>query len=670
MARATLEMFLKLTGVNKTSQGLDKVSKSTKKLDTDVKNSTKANAQFSAGMSGLGKTAIAGGALFAAKSLADFSLAAIQAASSAQEAAGAFETTFAGAAEKLNKELAKNANLFGLTQSEAQQLISVFGSVAQGIGFTQQESADLSSELFVLAGDIASFNNITAGAEPVLQAFRSALVGEREALKTYGIAITEAEVQTKAFEQTGKTSADELTRQEKALATTALLFERATVQIGNAEREASGFAAQMLIARSSTQELREELGEELLPAAGEILSVFNEMRDEATPDLIDTFEDLNLQVLGLVEGFERLRGLFRPDDYEEINKQLEEQFNLFPNGIFGLKGLGRERLKEIELEKEQKIQTQELVKQFENYNAAQEKITKSFVKHRQGIAITRVATQKYGEEIDKKLNPIFGEQNALLLTNFQLETNRHTLLKLITSANDNVAAAEQARADAMKTVEQLQIDENVRDAEAAIRKAELQTQIALLTEAQSKGKDVTLDLQLATALLADAENELITDSPALITARENLEIAEDNLRKATDKQKEAIEKRNNMLVESEKDFDNAIEYNNRYKDAVNESIKKQNELLKKFKEIERAGGGGFAPSEPTPKPPPELKAPPSSVETPPDTVGDQSNVDTNKGGGGGAAQMFNFVLELDGDELQKYQIRGQQQGKTFNIVGQ
>jgi hypothetical protein len=267
MARATLEMFLKLTGANKTSKGLDKVSKSTKKLDTDVKNSTKANAQFSAGMSGLGKASIVGGALLAAKSLADFSLAAIQAASSAQEAAGAFSTTFGDAAEKLNKQLEKNANLFGLTSSEAQQLISVFGSVAQGIGFTQEESADLSAELFNLAGDIASFNNITAGAEPVLQAFRSALVGEREALKTYGIAITEAEVQTKAFEQTGKTSADALTRQEKALATTALIFERATVQQGNAAREASGFAAQQLIARSATQELREEL---------DLLSILNE----------------------------------------------------------------------------------------------------------------------------------------------------------------------------------------------------------------------------------------------------------------------------------------------------------------------------------------------------------------------------------------------------------
>ena len=145
MARATLEMFLKLTGADKTSRELDKVSKTTKELDNTVKNSSKQNEQFAAGMSGLNKAAIAGAAIFAGKSLLDFSLNAIQAASSAQEAAGAFGTTFAGSAEKLNNELAKNANLFGLTQAEAQQLVGVFGAVAQGIGFTQQESADLSS---------------------------------------------------------------------------------------------------------------------------------------------------------------------------------------------------------------------------------------------------------------------------------------------------------------------------------------------------------------------------------------------------------------------------------------------------------------------------------------------------------------------------------------------
>ncbi len=533
MARATLEMFLKLTGANKTSQELQKVSKSTKDLDNDVKNSAKSNEQFAAGMSGLGSAAIAGAAAIAGKSLLDFSLSAIQAASSAQEAAGAFGTTFGGAAEKLNEQLAENANLFGLTTAEAQQLISVFGSVAQGIGFTQQESADLSSELFNLAGDIASFNNITAGAAPVLQAFRSALVGEREALKTYGIAITEAEVQTKAFELTGKNSADALTRQEKALATSALIFERATVQQGNAAREASGFAAQTLIARSATQELREELGEELLPAAGEVLRVFNEIREDSTPALIDRFSDLNLQILGVVSVFENLRDVLSFGD-KETQENLRTQV-AFGNQLQRVgavfKALGLVRKTDIAVEKAQEIQTQKLNEQFSNYNHNINEITKSFVKNRQGVSINRVAYAKFGEEIDKKLNPIFGEQNALLLTNIQLETDRHKLLNLVRSANDDVTAATLNRNQAAKELQELQIQENVNDAQAAIKKAELQTQIAFLTEAQNSGKDVTLDLQLATAELAEAEFELANDSDRLKLAQDALVIAENNLQR-------------------------------------------------------------------------------------------------------------------------------------------
>jgi len=653
MARATLEMFLKLTGANKTSQGLDKVSKSTKELDKDVKNSAKNNEQFAAGMSGLGATAIVGAAGLAAKSLLDFSLSAIQAASSAQEAAGAFGTTFGGAAEQLNKQLAENANLFGLTTAEAQQLISVFGSVAQGIGFTQQESADLSSELFNLAGDIASFNNITAGAAPVLQAFRSALVGEREALKTYGIAITEAEVQTKAFEQTGKNSADALTRQEKALATSALIFERASVQQGNAAREASGFAAQTLIARSATQELREELGEELLPAAGEVLRVFNEIREDSTPALIDRFSDLNLQVLGLVSVFEGLRDVLSFGD-KETQENLRTQI-AFGNGLQRvgavLKALGIVRKTDIAVEKAQEIQTQNLIEQFENYNAAQEKITKSFVKQRQGIAITRVATQKYGEEIDKRFNPIFGEQNRLLLTNIQLETDRKKLIDLITDANASVIRATQQRNQANKELNELQIQENVNDAEAAIRKSELQTQIALLNQAKASGKDVTNELRLAEAQLAEAEFELANDSDRLLLARERLDIAEQNLQRAIENQEKAIQKRNDELVRSI--------------DLTNEQTNANKVLANTITglggtDFGRLVSQGFVSLGSTPA---------EGVTTPSDTLANQSAVSEAQKGGGETTVIIPVTI---GDEkidevIQKVNVRTQTQGKTFSI---
>jgi|9_EtaG_2_1085328.scaffolds.fasta_scaffold00093_3 hypothetical protein len=570
MASATLEMILKLSGVDKTSRGLDKVSDSSKKLDSSVKNSEKTNAKFSAGMSGLGKTAIAGASIFAAKKLGDFALSSITAASAAQEAAGAFGTTFGDAAEDLGIELSKNANLFGLTTSEAKQLIGIFGAVAQGMGFTQDESADLSSNLFGLAGDIASFNNVTAGAEPVLRAFQSAIVGEREALKTYGIAISESEVQTKAFTMTGKSSADALTRQEKALATSELLFEKAAVQIGNAEREAGGFAAQMLTTRAATQELREEVGDQLLPAAGLILGAFNEFVEDVSPLVVGAFGLVGDAITTTAELTDKGRDAFTDfiaryilgqrvidgskDAIDEFNNTLEEENKILnENSVTLFNAAGT---------------SQDLMHVVTGMRKAYSSFTRDIQENRSQVLINTTQFKKMGTVLEKELHPIFGESNALIMTNMQLERDRKLLLDLITSANDDVATATDNRNRAASRLNELQIDENIADAEAAIRKSELETRIGFLTDAQEKGKDVTLDLALAEAELAEAEFELINDSPQLISAREDLELAERNLETAVDNQKLAVEKRNEALIIGNDIIDKSIDKSNEFKDSL------------------------------------------------------------------------------------------------------
>jgi len=535
MARTTLEMFIKLIGADKVGRALDSTSKKIKNTQKQVDKGTKENAKFAAGMSGLSKTAIVGSSLLAVKALGDFSISAIQAASSAQEAAGAFGTTFGNASEKLNNQLSKNANLFGLTSSEAQQLISVFGSVAQGIGFTQEESADLSSELFDLAGDIASFNNITAGAAPVLQAFRSALVGEREALKTYGIAITEAEVQTKAFEQTGKDSADALTRQEKALATTALIFERSSVQQGNAAREASGFAAQMLIARSATTELQEEIGEELLPAAADLLGVFNSLRETATPDLITKFGNLGLTIQGTVEAFERGRDFFddfmdffRPDDYEEFNKELRETNRIYTDGILGLRGLGRER-------RADKEETAELVKQLSNYASAQAIINKSIEKNRFIVRNLIPQNKKLGESFKKDLLPTLDRIAKIY--------------GIINKESGETVEQDNELEEATNAVAEAQRKEALSTAEEALQKKQLQQEIAELIFFQQQGKDVTEELALAQERLKDVEFELTRESEELRDAKKNLAEVESEMESAVDESNSAIQEQIDAINE-------------------------------------------------------------------------------------------------------------------------
>lgn len=671
MARATLEMFLKLTGANKTSQGLDKVSKSTKKLDKDVDDTSKSNAKFAAGMSGLSKAAVVGAATIAGKSLLDFSMSAIQAASAAQEAAGAFGTTFGGAAEKLNNQLKQNANLFGLTTSEAQQLISVFGSVAQGIGFTQSESADLSSELFNLAGDIASFNNITAGAAPVLQAFRSALVGEREALKTYGIAITEAEVQTKAFEQTGKTSADALTRQEKALATSALIFERSSVQQGNAAREASGFAAQTLIARSATQELREEMGEELLPAAGEVLRVFNELREDSTPALIQRFSDLNVQVLGAVGLFEDLRNTLSGGNEEQsrFSKFLDRGTTSF--NVFGkvLKARGLAQQAQILIDRKQKESTEELVQQFDNYANNTSIINKSLNKNKSLVNLLIPTQKKFGTTIKKDVLP-FAEKLA-------------GILGISAKQIKDLTDLQEGRDDAQKDLNRALEEEGLITAQEALRKKELQQQIAELTFFQGQGKNVTEELAVAQEELRLIELALQRESDQLVEARKRAKEAQEELDDATGKgtsametQLEAAQNLQDVLdLFGTDNFQDSITdaadiLNITWAEAINGALENYKTLLEKVEgrslleildeQLSQLNlPGGFIPN-------PLIG---NSVSTPADTLGDQSGISTNNTNN--AEQTFIIPVYI-GDEkvdevIQKSTNRQSTQGKTLSI---
>ena len=613
MARATLEMLLKLTGADKTSRGLDKVSKATKELDNSVTRSGKSNAKFAKGMSGLSKVAITGGALFATKSLIDFSKSALDAAVNAEEAAAAFETTFGTAANRATAFLEDFANMAGLTVGEAQQLQATLGAVAQGIGFTQEASADLTIELTKIAADVASFSNISAGAEPVLQAFRSALVGEREALKTYGIAITEAEVQSVALLKTQKRSTDELTRQDKAYATLTLIQEKAAVQIGDLERTQASFANQSRILNAELRQFREEVGEELIPVAAELLPIFREFAFEIAPILIEGFGKMAQSIGDLVLANERLKGMTFFEKYKaqamgKTIKDLADEYRIFSD--------------RIDLTAETIIQA----------SINQGLLNKKQEQARQTSLKAQVQYKKVADTVDRFLNPIFGEQNALLITNMQLEMDRKKIMELVTSANDDVAAATKNRNSAAKDLQELQIAENIADAEAAIRKNELTTQIGILTRAERDGKDVKAELALAQAELAEAEFELANDSDRLVLARDALNLAESNLEKAIARRSKAIKDSRDMLV-----YENtALDANTEAKKRNAEATQRQIDLLRRFMEIERSGGGGFA-------------APPSGgspAPEPPPLVGDESLVSSPRGGSGSGGGQTLVKIEL------------------------
>jgi len=276
-----------------------------------IRKSDTALGKFSRGLGKVGSAAATGFGIVGAAATAA-GIQAVQVASDANEAAAAFDETFGVAAQSAGEFVEGFANKAGLADFELKQLLATSGAVLQGINFTAEGSADLSQKLATLAGDVASFSNVQGGAEPVLQAFTKALLGERESLKTFGIAILEADVQQQAFIMTGKTSAKELTKQEKALATYELLLQKTKVQQGDLNRTQESFANVSRKVSAEIKEVQANLGKELLPVASELLPVISELVEDLAKGFAPIMQELAPIISRVVDLFQVLAPVLLP----------------------------------------------------------------------------------------------------------------------------------------------------------------------------------------------------------------------------------------------------------------------------------------------------------------------------------------------------------------------
>lgn len=193
---------------------------------------------------------------------------------SVEETASKFETVFGPAADGVQAFIDDFGVMAGLSQTAAKEIVATTGAIVQGMGLAQRASADYAEEVVRLAGDLTSFNDIPI--EETAHAIQSAITGERESLKRLGIVILETDVQRRAMLDTGKEVAKQLTQEEKALATLALITERAGVAIGDLERTQESSANQARQLAADLQNLKETLATALMPVMGEFLTAIRE----------------------------------------------------------------------------------------------------------------------------------------------------------------------------------------------------------------------------------------------------------------------------------------------------------------------------------------------------------------------------------------------------------
>ena len=255
---------VEITGRDKTAAGFKKAQNSLRRFAASAKRIV------SSIVIGVGAL----GAAFAGISVKLFAIG-----SDALETASKFEATFGASTDSVTAFAEEFRKMAGITRAESQAILANTGAIAQGLGFTQEQSAALSAQVVKLGGDLASFNNVEGGTVSATEAVNAALVGQTERLRSMGIVLLATDIQERALINSSKSVASELTKQEKATAALQLITERAGQAIGDLSRTQDSAANVAKQIRAEFRQLAEDLSVSLIPVFVELLPIFSRLAE-------------------------------------------------------------------------------------------------------------------------------------------------------------------------------------------------------------------------------------------------------------------------------------------------------------------------------------------------------------------------------------------------------
>jgi hypothetical protein len=193
---------------------------------------------------GLNKATVAFGALGlaavkvagdAARAFVSFTKDSIALASAAKEAGSKFDVVFGAGARQAEADLAAMAGTVQRSKYELKEMAASVQDVFVPLGFAREEAQKLSLTLTQLAVDVGSFNNVADG--EAMAAFQSALVGNHEAVRRFGIVISEATLSQELMNMGIEKGVQGATELEKVQARLNLLFRMTGDAQGDAARE-------------------------------------------------------------------------------------------------------------------------------------------------------------------------------------------------------------------------------------------------------------------------------------------------------------------------------------------------------------------------------------------------------------------------------------------------
>ena len=202
----------------------------------------------------------------------------------------------------------KNAKSLGMTEQQYKSNATSLSTFLGNMGFANEEISNMSGRAMELAADLGALADV-----PVDQAmgdFKSALMGNYEALDKYGINISAATLENSEYVKSLGKTWNQLSDNEKMMAAWNEILGQSSSAQGLAKQESESFNSQMRLLKDSIGETVGALGEQLLPILEPVIQKIQEVVDKITNWIKENPEAAGtiLQIVGAIGAFLAIAG--------------------------------------------------------------------------------------------------------------------------------------------------------------------------------------------------------------------------------------------------------------------------------------------------------------------------------------------------------------------------
>ena len=216
--------------------------------------------------------------------------------SGAEEMMGKFNVVFGEYATQTIRELDDMTDAMGRSKFEAREFAASFQDTFVPLGFARDEAAKFSKQLTELTYDVASFQN---SLEPdVARDFQSAMVGNHETVRKYGIVITQVSLEQELLNMGIAGGLKTATEQQKVLARLNIIMAGTADAHGDAIRTAGSWANQTRRLRATLSDLGTELGSRLLPVLTPLVKTIGDLVELHGPEMLEIISESFIVPIG------------------------------------------------------------------------------------------------------------------------------------------------------------------------------------------------------------------------------------------------------------------------------------------------------------------------------------------------------------------------------------